>query len=65
MGYLREHPYATDTRSGIAEWWTVRQQIRVDLEVLDRTLERLTAEGHLEARGTGAQRRYRLARRKG
>jgi hypothetical protein len=62
MGYLREHPHATDTLSGIAEWWVVRQQIRVDLENLERALEMLTERGVLEVSGSGPNRRYRLAK---
>jgi hypothetical protein len=61
MGYLREHPHAADTLSGIAEWWVVRQQIRVDLENLERALTGLVEKGVLEVSGTGPERRFRLA----
>jgi hypothetical protein len=63
MGYLSEHPHASDTLLGIAEWWVVRQRIRVDVGNLERTLELLTGRGVLEASGSGADRRYRLAKR--
>jgi hypothetical protein len=62
MGYLREHPDAADTLSGVAEWWVVRQQIRVDLEDLGRALDLLVERGVIEVTGRGPNRRYRLAR---
>lgn len=61
LGYLREHPHAMDTLSGIAHWWVLRQQIRVDLENLQRALDLLTERGVLEGVGSGEMRRYRLS----
>jgi hypothetical protein len=58
--YLAEHPQAMDTTEGIAEWWLMRERIRVDLEALTRILVRLTDEGVLERIGAGAEARYRL-----
>lgn len=58
--YLAEHPAAMDTTEGIAEWWLMRQRIRVDLETLERVLSRLTGEGVLEQIGEGNSARYRL-----
>lgn len=58
--YLAEHPQAMDTLEGIAEWWLMRQRVRVDLEVLERVLRHLTAEGVLEQMGSGDQARFRL-----
>lgn len=49
-----------DTLEGIAEWWLMRQRVRVDLEVLERVLRHLTAEGVLEQMGSGDQARFRL-----
>jgi hypothetical protein len=60
LGYLAEHPEAMETLDGIAEWWIDRRLIRVDVEALASALERLTAQGTLEAIGTGRGRRYRL-----
>lgn len=61
LGYLHEHPHAADTLAGIAQWWVVRQQLRVDVENLKRVLEALTERGVLAGEGSGAARRYRLA----
>jgi hypothetical protein len=59
MAYLADHPLAMDTSKGIGEWW-VNQDLHVDLKLLTRVLERLRAEGILEAEGGGEQTRYRL-----
>ena len=58
--YLAEHPEAMDTIEGIAEWWLMRQRIRVELEALMRVLSRLTCEGVVERIGEGESARYRL-----
>lgn len=60
LGYLAEHPQAMDTAEGIAEWWIMRQQIRVNVTRLTRVLRGMTERGQLEEIGTGEQRRYRL-----
>jgi hypothetical protein len=49
-----------DTLEGIAEWWLMRQQARVDLESLRRVLRLLTAQGLIDVDGEGDQARYRL-----
>ncbi len=49
-----------DTTEGIAEWWLMRQRIRVDLEALVKVLSRMTCEGILEQIGEGGLARYRL-----
>jgi Fe2+ or Zn2+ uptake regulation protein len=58
LGYLDEHPHAMDTVEGIAEWWLMRQQIRVHVTTLMRVLHRLTERGLVDEIGTGEQRRY-------
>src|SRR5215470_7984987 len=62
LSYLAEHPDAMDTLEGIAEWWVMRQQIRVSVTALARVLRRLTEIGILEETVTGDTRRYRLRR---
>jgi hypothetical protein len=60
MDYLVEHPNAMDTSEGIAEWWIMRRQIKVEVEAVQRVLSQLTARGLLEKIGSGASARYRL-----
>ena len=60
LGYLEEHPQATDTLEGIAEWWILRHQARVVAARVARVLARLTTRGILEQIGTGEGSRYRL-----
>jgi DNA-binding Lrp family transcriptional regulator len=49
-----------DTLEGIAEWWIMRQRIRVDVDRLLRALEHLTERGILERIGAIENPRYRL-----
>lgn len=60
LNYLAEHPQATDTVEGIAEWWVMRERVRKDVELLQRVLRRLTQQGLLEEIHGGAQVRYSL-----
>ena len=60
LGYLAEHPHAMDTPEGIAEWWLMRQQVRVSVTTLMKVLQRLTEKGLLEEIKNGESRRYRL-----
>jgi len=60
LGYLSEHPQATDTLEGIAEWWVMREQVRVDVKLLERVLHRLAEQGFLEEIHGGAQVRFSL-----
>ena len=62
LGYLAEHPRAMDTVEGIAQWWIMRQQIRVNVKTLMRVVEELAEKGLLEELGVGEQRLYRLKR---
>src|SRR3970282_1846668 len=59
LGYLEEHPHGMDTLEGIAEWWVIRQQIRVEGATVTRVLQRLTERGTLEVIANGAHRLYR------
>ncbi len=60
LAYLAEHPQAMDTVEGIAQWWIMRQQVRVNVTTLARVLQGLADKGLLEQIGDGEQRRYRL-----
>lgn len=60
IDYLAEHPQAMDTLQGIAEWWVMRQKVRVDVEALARVLRQLTEQGILEQIGSEEDARYHL-----
>jgi hypothetical protein len=60
LGYLAEHPDASDTLEGIAEWWIMRQQTRVEVTTLARVLRRLSESSLLEKIEEGDTLRYRL-----
>ena len=60
FGYLTEHPQASDTLEGIAEWWIMRHQVRVEFNTLKRILLQLTNSGLLEKTGTGDKTLYHL-----
>ncbi len=60
LGYLAEHPQAMDSVEGIAEWWIMQQQIRVNVNTLSRVLQRLVNRGLLEELGDEGHPRYRL-----
>jgi hypothetical protein len=63
VGYLVEHPHASDTLRGIAEWWIIRQQVRTEVNTLKKVLRQLTESGVLEEIGEGDIPRYRLKAR--
>jgi hypothetical protein len=60
LGYLREHPRATDTLEGIAGWWIPRHQVRVGVERVSRALDTLVRRGQVEWVDEGGRRLYRL-----
>lgn len=60
IAYLAEHPQASDTLEGIAEWWIMRHQIRVEVNTLKRALLHLTSSGLLEKTGVGDKTRFYL-----
>jgi hypothetical protein len=60
LAYLAEHPQAMDNVEGIAEWWLMRQHIRVSVAMLARVLRQLTTQGVLEELGSPEDPRYRL-----
>lgn len=58
--YLAEHPQASDTLEGIAEWWIMRQRIRVEVTKLANVLRHLAESSFLEKITEGDNTRYRL-----
>jgi len=58
MEYVTEYPQAMDTIEGIAEWWIMRRQVRVNVEALERALNHLTEKGLLEKTQSGESIRY-------
>lgn len=62
MGYLAEHPQAMDNVQGIAEWWVMRQQVRVDVKTLVRVLQQLVDQGLIEKVDSPNGPLYRLRR---
>ena len=60
LQYLAEHPQAMDTLEGIAEWWIMRQQVRVEVDRLSKVLQQLTEAGLLEEVKTDKDKLYRL-----
>ena len=60
VDYLTERPHAMDTLEGIAEWWLMRQRIRMNVTMLARVVRRLTERGVLEELGPPDEPRYRL-----
>jgi hypothetical protein len=62
LRYLREHPAASDTNEGIAQWWLQRQRLEDALATVQSALDRLVEKGELEARvDARGQARYQLA----
>ncbi len=64
LAYFAEHPQATDTAEGVAQWWITSHQDRTSASRVVRVLDGLVAKGLIERQGNGDQRRYRLKRRR-
>lgn len=60
LAYLHEHPRAMDSLEGIAQWWLVRQRVRIGVELVARALADLEDRGLLERLGENAHAMYRL-----
>jgi hypothetical protein len=58
--YLAEHPLASDTLEGIAEWWIMRQSIRVEVNKVAKVLCHLAESSLLEKIEEGENPRFRL-----
>lgn len=57
MDYFAQRNRAMDTVAGIIDWWLPQD---IDLETMQRVLDRLTANGTLERIGSGEHAHYRL-----
>lgn len=60
LEYLVEHPQASDTIEGIANWWIMRQHVRVEVNILVKVLKQLMNNGFLEKLGEGDNALYHL-----
>jgi hypothetical protein len=60
LGYLAECPQSMDTLEGIAEWWVMRQRIRLEVQAVSKALEQLVAQGVLEEFSNQGNQYYRL-----
>ena len=45
--YLREHPHAADSASGVLRWWLPRQRYEESADMVQEALEHLVAQGAL------------------
>ena len=50
LGYLKEHPGASDTADGIRQWWLLQRMDRYSREYVHQALEQLTAAQLIEQR---------------
>jgi hypothetical protein len=45
LGYLQQHPHASDTLVGIARWWLLRQRIETMTKTVKKALDELMSLG--------------------
>ncbi|MCI0591574.1 MAG: hypothetical protein L0Y67_08285 [Gammaproteobacteria bacterium] len=60
LDYLAECPQAMDTLEGIAEWWVMRQAIRVEIQAVAQTVDLMIEQGLLKEISIGGQRYYKM-----
>ena len=61
LDYLKHNPSAEDTLEGIAQWWLLEQQIRIERARVKAALKRLVERSLLLVRpGVDGRIRYRL-----
>lgn len=60
LAYLDECPQAMDTLEGIAEWWVMRQQIRLETEAVTSAVGQLVEQGLLDEVAVINAKYYRL-----
>jgi hypothetical protein len=55
LNYLQKHPQACDTLEGITNWWILQQRLSESIDVIQRSLEVLRADGLIieQRRGDG------------
>jgi predicted transcriptional regulator len=47
LNYLIRQPAAKDTFQGIAEWWVLKQQIDIAVDLVSETLTKLVSKGFI------------------
>ena len=57
MDYFAQRAKAMDTLAGVMDWWLPED---IDLETMQKVLDRLTEQGNLERIGSGENAHYRL-----
>lgn len=60
LGYLKEHPNAMDTLTGIVDWWLPRHRVHMLTERVAEALETLEARGQIERVGNESRPLFRL-----
>ena len=65
LDYLRKHPDAQDTLSGIAQWWLAEEKMKKRTVTITEALNELIVGGFvLTRRGKDSQIHYRLNERR-
>jgi hypothetical protein len=61
LGYLNQNPHATDTASGILEWWLLKQSINEEQNLVRQALDTLVERNLiLSVRSADGRKHYRL-----
>ena len=60
LGYLSRQPEAMDSLEGIAQWWIMREYIRIERERVQTVLDELITEKILEQREISGKMVYKL-----
>jgi hypothetical protein len=62
LEYLQAHPNASDTLSGITEWWVLKQRIEAAANDVQKALDQLIALGFVLKTGTHGVASYQFNR---
>lgn len=46
--YLTRHPNAADSAEGVMRWWLSQQRYEETIQLVQKALELLVAQGHIE-----------------